>query len=70
MDMNTLPANRETLITRRQLASVLPVSYDTLARWASKGEGPPFLKIGPRTVAYRVGDIREWLERHKKGGQE
>lgn len=31
---------------------------------AVKGDGPPFLKIG-RSVRYRVGDIRTWLETKK-----
>lgn len=70
MTINTpLPTDPETLVTRRQLANILPISYDTLARWAWRGQGPPYIKIGPRTVAYRTGDVRDWLDRRRKGGQ-
>lgn len=31
---------------------------------AVRGGGPPFLKIG-RSVRYRRGDVRKWLEEHR-----
>lgn len=61
--------NCETLITRQELARILPVSYWTLARWASQGEGPPYIKVGPRRVAYRIGDVKDWLKGQRKVGQ-
>lgn len=56
-----LPEDDDTLITRSDLPQYLPVASQTLARWAVEGQGPCFIKLGRRLVAYRTGDIREWL---------
>ncbi len=40
----------------------------SLIKWRSTGEhNIPFIKIG-RNVRYRTKDLREWIERHIKGG--
>jgi predicted DNA-binding transcriptional regulator AlpA len=57
-----LPENDGTLIRRADLPQYIPVASQTLARWAVEGQGPPFIKVGRRIVAYRVGDLREWLQ--------
>ena len=57
-----LPEDEDTLIRRADLSLYIPVASQTLARWAVEGEGPKFLKIGKRLVAYRTGDIRDWLQ--------
>jgi predicted DNA-binding transcriptional regulator AlpA len=56
-----LPENDDTLIRRSDLPRYIPVASQTLARWAVEGQGPKFCKIGRRLVAYRAGDLREWL---------
>ena len=56
-----LPENDDTLIRRADLPQYLPIAAQTAARWAVEGQGPCFVKIGRRLVAYRAGDIREWL---------
>lgn len=35
------------------------VTSATLATWRSRGNGPPFVKVGGR-VLYRVTDIKAW----------
>lgn len=42
----------ETLLTVEEAASRLKVSKHTLNRWRVTGEGPPFVKYGPRLVRY------------------
>ena len=59
--LRPLPENDDTLIRRADVPNFLPVASQTLARWASEGQGPKFVKLGRRLVAYRVGDLREWL---------
>lgn len=61
-----LPGDDDTLVRRADLPRYLPIAAQTAARWAVEGQGPKFLKIGRRLVAYRVGDIRAWLRRHEK----
>lgn len=64
-----VPSDPEVLLTRQELTKILPVSYSTLSRWYAEGEGPPSIRVGPRKIAYRAGDVREWLE-GQEGGQD
>lgn len=57
-----LPENGDTLIRRNDVPRYLPIATQTLARWAVEGQGPCFIKLGRRLVAYRAGDLREWLQ--------
>ena len=57
-----LPENDDVLIRRADLPRYLPVAAQTLARWAVEGQGPRFIKVGRRIVAYRAGDLRAWLQ--------
>lgn len=34
----------------------------TAQRWRSTGEGPPYVRLGPRRIAYRAEDVARWLE--------
>ncbi len=56
-----LPEKGDTLIPRSEVPRYIPVQAQTLARWATEGAGPPFVKLGKRLVAYRSGDLRQWL---------
>jgi predicted DNA-binding transcriptional regulator AlpA len=48
-------------------AAVLCVAVQTLARWRCEGQGPRFVKIGPRLVAYRREDVERWLSAREAG---
>jgi len=61
-----LPENDDALIRRADLPQYLPVASQTLARWAVEGQGPRFIKVGRRLVAYRAGDLREWLKNQSR----
>jgi predicted DNA-binding transcriptional regulator AlpA len=52
---------RNTLWT----AGYLGISRHTLACWRSRGEGPPFCKIGG-SVRYRVADLDAWAEARRR----
>ncbi|WP_174242082.1 hypothetical protein [Teichococcus oryzae] len=34
------------------------------ARWRVTGEGPPFVRVGPRRIVYRLVDCEEWAATH------
>ena len=57
-----LPKHDDALLRRADLPLYIPVASQTLARWAVEGQGPPFIKVGRRIVAYRVGDLRAWRQ--------
>ncbi len=54
------PMNTDTLLTVEDAASHLKISKHTLNRWRVTGEGPPFIKYGPRLVRYLVSALDAW----------
>lgn len=56
-----LPEEDDTLIPRSEVPRYIPIKAQTLARWATEGSGPSFVKLGKRLVAYRSGDLRQWV---------
>ncbi len=34
----------------------------TAQRWRVAGDGPPFVRLGPRRIAYREADCERWAE--------
>ena len=52
--------NTDTLLTVEDAASHLKISKHTLNRWRVTGEGPPFIKYGPRLVRYLVSALDTW----------
>ena len=55
-------------INREDLALQLSVTTDTLARWATQGNGPPRIRIG-RRVLYRKRSVEKWLIEMEMGGE-
>jgi transcriptional regulator with XRE-family HTH domain len=59
---------------RQEVAAALGISVDTLARWETRRDGPPCIRVG-RKVLYRAEAFRDWLvsrERStskKRGGE-
>ncbi len=63
--LSPLPENDNTLITRSELPNYIPIAVQTWAKWAVVGTGPRMQKLGSK-VAYRVGDIRLWLDDQRR----
>lgn len=47
-------------IPAEKLAERLSVSLRTVERWRVNGEGPCFLRVGPRRVIYPIAEIERW----------
>ena len=52
----------ERLLKTEAAARLIGLRANTLCKWRLTGEGPPFVRIGPRAIAYREVDVSEWLE--------
>ena len=50
----------DLLLTVEEAATRLKISKHTLNRWRVTGEGPPFVKYGPRLVRYIDRVLDEW----------
>jgi predicted DNA-binding transcriptional regulator AlpA len=51
------------LLRTREAADRLRLSARTLDRWRTTGDGPAFVRLGRKAVAYRVRDLESWLAR-------
>ena len=51
----------EQLLKEDAIARLLTTSLSKLRRLRAIGQGPPSVKIG-KSVRYRVGDLRRWLD--------
>lgn len=45
------------------IPAIIPVKKSCLWQWCKDGRFPKPLKLGPRVTAWRVEDVRAWLER-------
>jgi predicted DNA-binding transcriptional regulator AlpA len=54
--------NIDTLLTVEDAAAHLKISKHTLNRWRVTGEGPPFIKYGPRLIRYLVTALDVWAQ--------
>ena len=53
------------LLKTPEAAAKLRLSPKTLELWRSSGEGPAFVRIGRRRVAYTRKDLEDWLLRQR-----
>jgi len=53
------------LLSEKQAADFLGLSPRALQAWRTKGGGPPYLRIGHRTVRYSQTDLEAWLENRR-----
>ncbi len=50
----------ELYLTELEVALRYGASKRSLARWRTTGDGPRFVRIGPRRIAYRLSDCEKW----------
>jgi predicted DNA-binding transcriptional regulator AlpA len=49
----------------RTTAKLLGISIPVLKKWRLIGEGPVFVRLGPRRIGYLDADITRWLHRSR-----
>lgn len=49
------------VLSRRQLASLLGVSVDTLKHLERAGDAPPRVQLSARRVGYRASAVEAWM---------
>lgn len=45
------------------IPAIIPVSRSTFLAWEKTGKAPKSIKLGQRTTAWRVSDIRDLIEK-------
>lgn len=48
-------------LTDAQLCELLHVDARTTLRWRTDGDGPSFVRVGPRRLLYRRADVDAWI---------
>lgn len=56
------PLPAEGYVRVRQVLTVIPVSRSTWFAGVASGRYPKSVKLGPRTTAWRVSDIRDLID--------
>lgn len=46
------------------IPGIVPISKSTLWAWVKDGKFPKPVKLGPRTTAWKVSEIRDWIDSH------
>ena len=49
-------------LTEKEFSERYRTPARSLQRWRANGDGPPFVRIGPRRIAYRTADAEAWLQ--------
>lgn len=52
----------DKILSRKDAAKFLGVAVITMDTWRARGEGPPYLRVGPRRIAFRQSDLERWLD--------
>ncbi len=63
---STKPVSTPRLLTYDQAAAYLNLPVGTLHAWVREGR-VPHLRLGPRTVRFRRGDLDAWTDDHLVG---
>jgi predicted DNA-binding transcriptional regulator AlpA len=52
----------DQLLTSKDIRQAGGPPERTLERWRATGDGPRYVRIGPKIVRYRAADYLAWLE--------
>jgi hypothetical protein len=59
---NLLSLPAEALVKPREAAEILRLKCATLSWYRCNGGGPPYVKVGPKAIRYRMGDLRAYAK--------
>lgn len=57
----------DPLLTEKQLCAWLGIGLASALRWRVAGDGPRFVVLGPRRIAYRKSSVEQWLADRERG---
>ena len=50
----------EVYLTENEFSERFNIPRRTAERWCRSGDGPPYVRLGPRRIAYRLSDCEAW----------
>jgi len=57
-----MEAQKDELLTSTEVAKILKVHVQTLAKWRMTGKGPDFVILEKRAVRYRQSVINKYID--------
>ena len=54
------------LVTEAEAAEMLGMTVSFLQARRVRGGGPPFVRVGSRTVRYDIRDLESWIRRQRR----
>lgn len=64
----TLP--RKTLINRKTLLAMIPLSERAIFNMEKRGDFPCRIVLTSRNVAWDLAEVEEWIESRKRSGEQ
>ena len=61
MKLNIVSRQKQEFLSEREVEELGLASRRTLQAWRLLGRGPRFIKVGGRTIRYRLVDVEAWL---------
>ena len=62
--------NNKTLINRKKLLSMIPLSERTIFNMEQRGEFPRRIALTSRNVAWDLEEVEAWIEARKSSGSQ
>ncbi len=53
------------LLKSREVCEILQVTPLTLQNYRDAGEGPPFVRLAPRTIRYPSDELEAWINANR-----
>ena len=63
-----IEAKSKTLINRKKLLAMIPLSERTIFNMEQRGEFPRRITLTSRNVAWDLAEVEEWIEVRKSSG--
>ena len=63
-----IEAKSKTLINRKKLLAMIPLSERTIFNMEQRGEFPRRITLTSRNVAWDLAEVEEWIEARKSSG--
>jgi predicted DNA-binding transcriptional regulator AlpA len=54
--------NDDKYLNEEELSALLKVSTRTIQRWRLNGDGPPFIRVGARSIRYSLYSCKTWAD--------
>lgn len=63
-------AKNKTLINRKKLLAMIPLSERTIFNMEQRGEFPRRIALTCRNVAWDLAEVEQWIEERKSSGNQ